>query len=138
MTPPTDGQDVIFYDGHCGLCHRTVKWVLREDAAGERFVFAPLQGDFIKQYVSDAERASLPDSIIVRTGDGRLLMRSSAIVHILDRLGHRFRAGLLGAIPRAVRDLGYNTVARVRHLLFARPNEACPMMPPELRGRFRF
>lgn len=134
---PTDGKDVIFYDGHCGLCHRTVKWVLREDAGGDRFLFAPLQGEFIKQVIAPPQREALPDSIIVRTADGQVLTRSSAIVHILDRLGHRVRATLLWLIPRPLRNLGYNAVAAVRHRLFARPNDACPLMPPELRARFR-
>ncbi len=137
MTPP-NGQEVIFYDGHCGLCHRTVLWVLREDAAGEHFIFSPLQGEFLKTLVSDAQRTALPDSIVVHTHDGRLLTRSSAVAHILDRLGHTTRARLLRVIPRPVRDLGYRTVAAVRHWLFARPTDACPMMPPELRTRFRF
>jgi len=43
---------------------------------------------------------------------------------------------LLRLVPRSVRDVGYDTVARVRHLLFRRPTEACPVTPPELRARF--
>jgi hypothetical protein len=35
-----------------------------------------------------------------------------------------------------VRDAGYDGVARVRHLLFPRPGDACPVTPPELRARF--
>src|SRR5262249_20173935 len=34
--------ETIFYDGGCGLCHRTVRFVLSEDASGCTFNFAPL------------------------------------------------------------------------------------------------
>lgn len=129
--------ETIFYDGHCGLCHRTVTWVLREDADGSRFRFAPLQGEYIKTVLSDEQRKGLPDSIVVLTHDGRLLLRSAAVAHILERLGHTTRATLLRLLTRPVADLGYRFVAAVRHLIFAKPADACPMMPPELRPRFR-
>jgi predicted DCC family thiol-disulfide oxidoreductase YuxK len=38
--------------------------------------------------------------------------------------------------PRRLRDIGYNAIARSRYRLFARPKEACPMLPPDLRSRF--
>ncbi len=37
--------DRIYYEGHCGLCHLTVRFVLRSDRRGdESFRFAPHQG----------------------------------------------------------------------------------------------
>jgi len=39
-------------------------------------------------------------------------------------------------VPQGMRDLGYNGIARVRHRLFRRPTDACPVTPPELRARF--
>ena len=131
-------RELIFYDGYCGLCHRSVKRVLRADASGELFEFAPLQGDYIKQRLDEAQRAALPNSIVVECADGTLLTRSSAVIHILERLGgwHRALGRTMRLIPRPVRDLGYRAVAAVRHKLFARPSDACPMVPPEQRARF--
>lgn len=131
--------EYIFYDGHCGLCHR---WVRRVLSAGDRaghFVFSPLQGDFIGTRLDDDARRALPDSIVVQTGDGSVLTRSSAVLHVMRRLGgcSAFLAGVGRLIPRPIRDLGYAGVARIRHHLFARPQEACPLMPPEMRARFR-
>src|SRR5579885_2416758 len=34
--------ELIFYDGHCGLCHGFVKFALARDREGARFRFAPL------------------------------------------------------------------------------------------------
>lgn len=131
--------EYIFYDGECGLCHRWVKRVLAAGPRAEHFVFAPLQGDFIGTRLSDDERQALPDSIVVQTEDGRVLTRSTAVLHVMRRLGGA--AGVVARIgrlvPRPIRDLGYAGVARIRHHLFARPDEACPLMPPAMRARFR-
>jgi len=131
--------DLIFYDGHCGLCHRWVKFVLPRDPDGSKFVFSPLQGETFAQAIPEDQRTALPDSIIVRTVDGELLTKSIAVLHILRRLGGVWAllAGVGRVIPRGLRDFGYGRVAAVRHKLFKRPSEACPLMPPALRGRFK-
>jgi predicted DCC family thiol-disulfide oxidoreductase YuxK len=57
---------------------------------------------------------------------------------VLARLGGAWGAlaVVLRAVPRPVRDAGYDLVARVRHRLFARPPAACPLLPPALAARF--
>ncbi|MFI4860283.1 MAG: thiol-disulfide oxidoreductase DCC family protein [Phycisphaerales bacterium JB063] len=137
MPQPTE---YIFYDGHCGLCHYWVKRVLNAGGAAEHFVFSPLQGDFITTRLSDEARAGLPDSIVVQTHAGETLLRSTAVLYVMRQLGGGYSAlARIGRIiPRPVRDLMYVGVAKVRHLFFAKPKDACPMMPPEHRARFRF
>jgi predicted DCC family thiol-disulfide oxidoreductase YuxK len=129
---------MLFYDGHCALCHGAVKFVLRHDRSGNAFRFAPLGGETFQSRVPASERASLPDSVVVLTGDGRLLVRSDAFVHILRRLGgaQKVLGGALAVIPLSVRDLAYNFIARVRYRVFGRRDEVCPLVPPELRDRF--
>jgi predicted DCC family thiol-disulfide oxidoreductase YuxK len=119
--------DTVLYDGTCGLCHRSVRFFLAEDGSGSAFMFAPLGNE---QF--DA------DSIVVKTTDGRLLMRSDAIVHLLQRLGGLWRIlGVLFAIvPRTLRDAGYDFIARIRYRIFGRTKDACPLIPPDLRKRF--
>ncbi|HEX7009094.1 MAG TPA: DCC1-like thiol-disulfide oxidoreductase family protein, partial [Phycisphaeraceae bacterium] len=136
---PASEPEHLFYDGHCGLCHRWVRLVLAEDRTGGVFVLSPLQGDYIRQRLSDEQRQGLPDSIVVQRADGRLLTRSTAIFYILARLGGLWRliAWALWLIPRPLRDAGYDAVAALRHRIFPRPDEACPLMPPQLRSRFR-
>ena len=130
--------EVLFYDGGCGLCHRAVRFVLRADREGRAFRFAPLGGRTFDELVLPAVRAGLPDSIVLRTAEGALLTRSAAALHVLRRLGGgwRWAAGLLSAVPRGVRDAGYDFVARIRFRLFARPEDSCPVVPAPLRGRF--
>jgi len=131
-------HSIVFYDGGCGLCHRAVRFAIAHDADGSRFRFASLQSEGFRRRVPAAARAGLPDSIVTLTPDGTLLVRSAAVIHVLERVGGGWKVAgrLLRLVPRSVRDAGYDTVARVRYLLFRRPAEACPVTPPELRARF--
>jgi predicted DCC family thiol-disulfide oxidoreductase YuxK len=134
----TPGTEYLFYDGHCGLCHRAVKFVLRHDRSGRAFRFAPLQGETFAARVAVERRAGLPDSVVVLTRDGELLVRSAAFLHILRRLGRGWAvlARVLGVIPRALLDFVYDFVARIRYRVFGRQDDVCPLVPPELRARF--
>lgn len=131
-------RDLIFYDGTCGLCHGWVRFLLRRDRDGTRFRYAPLQGETWVARVPAERRGELPDSVVVRTAEGDLLMESRGVVHLLRRLGGGWKvvAGLLWVVPPPLRDLGYRAIAAVRYRLFRRPQELCPIVPVELRGRF--
>jgi len=137
MTEPV--TETVFYDGACGLCHRTVRLILAEDRRAA-FRFAPLQGEAFAQALPSGDRAQLPDSLIVHRADGTLLMRSSGIAHILIGLGGVW--GVMGralrVVPRPLRDIGYDLVAAFRKRLFAQPADVCPLLPEHLRERFRF
>lgn len=128
----------LFYDGSCALCHGTVRFVLAEDPDGRALRFAPLESEAFRATVPEGQRGGLPDSIVVATADGRLLTRSSGVLHILERLGGVWRvAAVFGRlVPARLRDAAYDAVARVRYRLFGRKDDACPFIPAALRGRF--
>jgi predicted DCC family thiol-disulfide oxidoreductase YuxK len=132
ITPAT-----MFYDGTCGLCHRAVRFVLAEDRHGV-FTLAPLQSPAFERLVSVEERADLPDTIVVRSRGGRLLVRSRAVLAIGMALGGLWRlAGLLlTAVPPPLADQVYDFVASVRGRFFAPPDAPCPIVPLRLRDRF--
>src|ERR1700723_2053571 len=128
----------IFYDGHCGLCHGAVRFIIARDPRGRLFRYAPLEGATFAALVPAEKRAGLPDSVVVLTDDGRLLIRSDASIHILRRLGGFWRGigAIIAVIPLAIRDGVYNFIARVRYRVFGRRLEVCPVTPSELRARF--
>ena len=138
MSSPPSNPEILFYDGHCALCHRAVKFVLKHDRSGRAFRFAPLQGETFQARVPPEQRATLPDSVVVLTADGGLLIQSNAFLHILRRLGGgwKFRAGVIGVVPRPLRDAVYNIVARIRYRVFGKRDDLCPIVPPDLRARF--
>lgn len=134
---PADPVERLFYDGTCGLCHRTVRFLLAEDRRGA-FRFAALGEETYQRTLPAAQRAGMPDSLVVVTHAGELRVRSDATIHLLLRLGGLWTAlgRLLQLIPAPLRNAAYDVVARSRHRLFARPTESCPLLPPELAGRF--
>ncbi|MGI9432551.1 MAG: thiol-disulfide oxidoreductase DCC family protein [Myxococcota bacterium] len=133
MTP-----ELLLYDGHCGLCHGAVRFVLARDPSGEAFRFAPLGGVAFEAAVPESMRASLPDSMAVVTQEGVLLLKSDAAVHVLRRLGGGWKllGGVIGVVPRVIRDSVYDFVARRRKRWFGEVDESCPIVPAALRTRF--
>jgi len=131
-------RSTIFYDGHCGLCHGFVRFVLAEDRRRANILFSPLQGEHFTSSVPPDRRAGLPDSVVVQTGDGRLLVRSAAVIEILQQLGGVWRLiGIAAArLPRKFLDGCYDLIARVRRQLFTPPAAACPLLPEDLQERF--
>jgi predicted DCC family thiol-disulfide oxidoreductase YuxK len=131
-------MDTLFYDGDCGLCHRAVLFALRHDPEGVRFRYAPLASETFAQTYSEPSRRDLPDSVIVKTADGRTLTRWAAVQHIAERGGGIWGvlARAAGILPHWLLNVGYDGVARVRKHLFAKPTGSCPILPTELRARF--
>lgn len=132
-----DKPTLVFYDGTCGLCHRAIRFFLAEDAY-ENLRFAPLQGTTLKESIGDRDPKSLPDSLIVFTQDGEMLVRSAAVLEAMSRLGGMWRliASLYRICPRFVLDIHYKQVAVIRQQFFAKPKQLCPILPPDLASRF--
>jgi len=145
---PARGRPVLLYDGLCGFCDRTVRWILRVDRRG-LFRFAPLQGEFAAGVIARHPGLAGVDSLVLvergRTTrekaplDGpaeRVSVRSVALLRTVGLLGGAWRLLLVfWLIPRPIRDWAYEVFARHRYRVFGR-FESCPVPPPEVRGRF--
>lgn len=125
---------ILFYDGSCGLCARSVQWVLRHDHRG-LIRFAPLQGQTYAHLPVPSKPMEL-DTMVLHDHDG-LHVRSDAALRLLRTIGGGW--GLLGVvgrvIPRALRDGLYRLVARNRHRWFG-SEDACRLASPQERARF--
>lgn len=131
------GPERVFYDGACGLCHGAVRFLIRRDRRGA-FRFAPLGGDTFLREVGPELRAALPDSLVLITAGGRVLVRTAAVRHLLRRLGGVWAllAKLVALLPQARADGLYDALARRRRRWFRRPEATCPVLPPDQRVRF--
>jgi predicted DCC family thiol-disulfide oxidoreductase YuxK len=132
-------REILFYDGACGLCHRAVRFCLAEDRGGRVLVYAPLQSATFEARVAEEVRATLPDSLVLLTAEGEVLLRTDAVIRCLLRLGGLWRlfGWSLRCWPRPLRDVLYDLVAAARHRVFAAPKSACPIVPADLRDRFK-
>jgi len=130
-------EPTVFYDGACGFCHRSVRLIVKLDRGG-RLRFAPLSGERFRSCVPEDSRAALPDSLVMYTAAGDLLVRSAGVIEIGRELGGPWRvlATLAGFVPERWLDRGYDWIARTRQRWFTRPEQACPLLPAALRQRF--
>jgi predicted DCC family thiol-disulfide oxidoreductase YuxK len=127
-------EHLLFFDGVCGLCNRTVDFLLSRDNK-KRLNFASLQGETARRLLS-REDVTDPDTILLKT-PAAVLRRSAAVVRVLWLLGGRWwlLGTLLWLIPLPLRDLGYRWVAASRYRLFGK-KESCRVPTPEERSRF--
>ena len=141
--PETDAASpLVLYDGVCGLCDRTVQWLLDHDPEG-KLTFAALQGDTAAEI--RARHPELPeglDSIILVEhpndvgGKERVVWHSHAIFRLLSYLPAPWRFfRWLSIIPRPLTDLGYRGVAAIRYRIWG-TLEACRLPSPEEAARF--
>lgn len=130
--------EILFYDGHCGLCQGFVRFVLKRDLLSEHFLFAPLDGETFRTRIPEAQRSLLPDSVILQTADGQVLSRSRAAFCVLETLGGKWRllARAFGLLPKSLTDTIYDGIARIRRSLLPPPPRSCPLVPEDLRRRF--
>ena len=131
---------IVLYDGVCGFCNGSVRWVIERDTSG-RLHYAPLQGETAAALrVRHPEIPTEVDTMVfVELGAGgeRVFLRSAAIFRMLRELRAPWRwlAPLRFLLPRALWDVAYRAFARRRYRWFGRL-EACPIPPAELRARF--
>ncbi|HMO49673.1 MAG TPA: DCC1-like thiol-disulfide oxidoreductase family protein [Kiritimatiellia bacterium] len=127
--------DIIYFDGHCLLCHGAVSFIIRRDP-GARFLFAPLDTPVAKAALIRGGRPpSDRGSIILAEGD-QLYDQSTAALRIARRLrGLWPLLYILIVVPRPLRDAVYRWIARHRYRWFGKVAE-CPLPTPDIRDRF--
>ena len=136
---------LAIFDGHCGLCNHSVRWLLARDRS-DRFRFvasdSPKVAKLLARHEFNAPTvADGPGSILVVHDAGRpaeqVLLRSAAILALLRELPAPWPAFASGLrlIPRPLRDLGYRLVARWRYRIWGRL-ESCPIPTAAERSRF--
>jgi len=129
---------VLLYDGTCGLCAASVQFVLRHDRTGT-LRFAPLQGTFARRVIDRHPELAGVDSVVwVDLSDAgeptATAVRSEAALRAVAYLGGWWSLLSAGRVlPRALRDVVYDFVARHRHQ-FTR--EQCLLPHPDQRQRF--
>ena len=144
-------RPILFIDGHCVLCQRAARWVVRHDRRG-RVALAALQGKTARRLLPAALREepaerrepgaapvrrlpASPGSLVWREVDGRVRIRSAAVLAVAAALGGWYRAAaLLWLLPRPLRDALYLAVARRRRRWFG-ATDCCHLPVPTQRSR---
>ena len=121
-------ENVIYYDGECGLCHLAVRFILRVDSKG-KFYFSPLSN-------LDNNLKSI-DSIILKKGN-KVFYEGQAIIMIFENIDNNWNylAKVLKLFPVNVLDTAYRWVSRNRAKVSVKKVSSCPIVPNSYQKRF--
>ena len=132
---------ILLYDGVCGLCNRLVQFLIKRDKRGA-LQFASLQSDFAAKVLGrhgiDSTDLDTFHLVINYEQPGeRVLSRGDAVLRAWRELGGFWKAlAVIGqVVPRALRDLLYRFIARIRYRVFGK-YETCMLPEPNQRSRF--
>jgi predicted DCC family thiol-disulfide oxidoreductase YuxK len=132
----------LFYDGSCGFCDASVRWLAARDRRGVFRLLARDSAEADRELrAAGVDPASVDSIVLVR--DGRAWVRSDAVLEALRLFGLPWSlAGVARIVPRGMRDALYRTVARHRHAWSARARargatpealDSCDLPPPGAR-----
>ena len=129
---------IVFYDGYCVLCSKSVDFILARDPLAT-FRFASLQSEFAHRVLSErgypiATIKNLSNIVYLQRND--IKIKSDAVLSILWDLGGIYKVScLVYFLPRVVRDFGYDRLAKLRYRIFGK-RDVCRVPTPQEMTRF--
>ncbi len=124
---------IVFYDGDCGLCNRSVQFVLNHEKSSKVY-FSALQSAFAQQFFEEKQFAKPDLTTFYFYKEGRLYSKSTAALKLTGFLKFPYSMlQLFLVVPTFMRDFVYSFVAK-RRLNFA--NAFCVVPSSENRKRF--
>ena len=124
-------DDVILYDGVCVFCSRWIRFIAARD---RRFCFTAIQSPYGTRL---AQAFGIdpgdPDTNAVIHG-GVAYFKSDAALTVLGELPRWGWVRVLREVPRPLRDIVYNLVARNRYRIFGKYQE-CFVPDDSFRAR---
>lgn len=135
LDPTGADEPVILFDGHCGLCNASVRFVLAHELQ-PLHRFAPLQSAWARERLAAAGRnPDVLDTVVLIDADG-IHTRSEAALRVAATLRRPWRwLRLLCVVPRPLRDTVYRLIGRWRYTLFGR-SAYCAVAGTADHGRF--
>ena len=128
-------QTIVFFDGVCNLCNRSVNFLIRHDKKGI-LQFASLQSAFSENTLPKSLlNGEALDSIIVYT-EGKYYKKSSAVLKLCKTLGGFFYVFQLGyLLPPFLRNGVYTLIANNRYRWFGTTAQ-CSVPKADVKDRF--
>ncbi len=125
---------LVLYDGHCGLCQRSVRFLLRHEREPV-LRFAALGSETGQKWLREREVDSGVDAMVLIEADRTLQGPDAALaLCVYLKRPYRWLRGLR-IFPAPIRRLGYRAIARRRYRWFGK-TESCPLPSPEQAERF--
>lgn len=129
-------KKIILFDGVCNLCDTSVQYVIKHDKK-DIFRFVAIQSDLgLKLLKHIGINPIHTDSIILYEPGTAYYYKSSAALEIAKELSGIFTfASVFTVIPKGIRDLIYDYVAKNRYKWYGK-KETCILPTPEFKAKF--
>lgn len=125
---------IVFYDGDCGFCNKSVQFVLKNGKTNE-IHFSALQSDFSKSFFKNQQLPE-PDLSTFYFWDASMYSKSTGALKVLNYIKFPYSLLKIGwLLPQKMRDIVYDFIAKRRHKLAA---GFCVLPSEEERKRFIF
>lgn len=132
MALPTENKDIVLFDGICGLCNRSVKFILKKEKTND-LLFSPLQSEFAKAQLSNF---NIQTDSIVYIHNNKAYTKSGAALRLCLQLKYFWPLmAVFLIVPSFIRDYVYDFIAKNRITWFGTA-EYCEVMTPEIKSRF--
>lgn len=129
---------VLFFDGDCGFCSRSVRAVFALDKKGT-IEYAPLQGDLADRmgFSKFAEKGG-GTMVMLRESDGKKFFKGDAWIVLGKELGGVWLmlARVFEMFPKVARDWCYDLIAKNRFAISEKIG-SCETPSERLRARMR-
>jgi predicted DCC family thiol-disulfide oxidoreductase YuxK len=128
-----DSKKIVFYDGDCGFCNKSVQFILKHERKKEIY-FSALQSNFSKLFFENHKFPKADLSTFYFWDGEKLHQKSSGALKLLNSMKFPWSVLKIGyAIPLKLRDKMYDFIANRRHKL----NSGCCLIPhKDERERF--
>ncbi len=128
-------KHIIFFDGSCGLCHRSVQFILSRDKK-ELFHFSPLDSQYSSKALVNVDSSA--DTFYLKS-DEIIYQKAEAWIKTLFLLGGTWKliAIALKQIPTATLDIVYDFIAKYRKQIFGTKTN-CDLLSKDQKNRFLF
>ncbi len=127
---------IILFDGVCNLCNGAIQFIIKHDMK-DIFRYAALQSDVGRRLISERHiDTDKVDSVVLIDPGVAYYLKSEAALEIgKDLQGYRTISSILVWVPKLLRDIVYDFIARNRYKWYGKKQE-CMIPTPELKAKF--
>ncbi|MFY7965508.1 MAG: thiol-disulfide oxidoreductase DCC family protein [Chitinophagaceae bacterium] len=128
-------NNILLFDGVCNLCNKLVLFVIKRDK-NNKIKFASLQSEAGRKILLSNNFCTNNLSSFVFIKQNRVLIKSTAALNLSKEIGGIWQLLYVFIIvPKFIRDLVYDIVAKNRYSWFGKQNE-CMVPTKELMNKF--
>jgi predicted DCC family thiol-disulfide oxidoreductase YuxK len=126
-------NSVVFYDGACGLCSRSVLFLLQNEKDNS-LRFCALQSETAREFFLENNLTMQSFDTIVFWDGTRFFFKSNAVLRLFPFLKTRFVwLKIAWVFPRFIRDFVYDRIAQNRKRFF---KNTCALPTEVQKNRF--